>query len=266
MANAPQNYSGMEKLVECNICLERLYNAKILDCGHEFCKVCIDRILKFLPDKSAVVSCPLRCKKKTYIKADKTTNNLMTAMRVNNIIEFIATTEQKIEQSPDEIKCNRRGWECTKNISKYSRNCGTKMCIDCKEKRDKETAKEEFIEIKYDNKEENEFLPWCTKHSTFATYLCHDKFICMYCKHRTHTGYHSEHIDVLNEQIVAWVSTKNPQLENLEELLQKSQVESTEDAKIIQGNLTIEMKRRKQGSAFWSSIICMSWTFSTSAT
>ena len=70
------NRTEVEKRLECELCLERLDNPKMLDCSHSFCKSCLDTILEFQKDGSARIECPFRCKKKTVLKNHETTNDL----------------------------------------------------------------------------------------------------------------------------------------------------------------------------------------------
>ena len=129
MAAASVDVKDLEKLVECNLCLDQLVEPKMLNCPHSFCKACIeDNILEFRHDKTAVIRCPLRCENETIIEADKTVNDLPTSIHLKNIIELINEV-----QGRKQGKCDCFNTPDCKKIACYCCvSCLIKMCHVCK--------------------------------------------------------------------------------------------------------------------------------------
>ena len=85
-ANFNINFNLLD-YIQCSICLENYSNPKELLCRHLFCKKCIDDILRFNQDGSAVIDCPQRCERKTVISNIETTNDLGSNFHINNIVD-----------------------------------------------------------------------------------------------------------------------------------------------------------------------------------
>ena len=80
----------ISKGLECGVCMTLLHNPKILKCNHWFCKMCLDEILDFDPDGSAVIVCPLKCECITLIASDKTTDDLAIPYQLTGLLDVFA--------------------------------------------------------------------------------------------------------------------------------------------------------------------------------
>ena len=80
----------ISKILQCSICLEILDNPKSLICQHSFCKTCLDNLLQFRQFGGAVLDCPYRCERRTFIKKNETTNDLSTPYQLKQILELHA--------------------------------------------------------------------------------------------------------------------------------------------------------------------------------
>ena len=76
------------KQIECGICLQPFVNPRLLQCGHTYCKNCLDEVLVFNSDGSAVINCPKRCEGANHIPADKTTECLGVNYELQGIVDM----------------------------------------------------------------------------------------------------------------------------------------------------------------------------------
>ena len=84
-----------EDLLQCPICIDRLENPKDLLCNHTFCKGCLDDLLEFHNDGSAIIHCPMKCKPANYINNSATTNDLKTSYHLKSMLDWFDTKESK---------------------------------------------------------------------------------------------------------------------------------------------------------------------------
>jgi len=87
MATASDHLKHDADGLHCPICLEYFAEPKFLDCGHSFCKACLEKIWE--TDGSiffASISCP-QCRNVTYKKPDKLATNYNLMMLVADKID-----------------------------------------------------------------------------------------------------------------------------------------------------------------------------------
>ena len=82
-------YDLVLKMLECSICLEKFETPKTLVCSHDFCKTCVEKILEFQPDGSAWITCPMRCRDKTFISKDQVVDSLPTSITLKNMADVL---------------------------------------------------------------------------------------------------------------------------------------------------------------------------------
>ena len=85
----------LKGFLECAICLDVYVKPKDLVCRHTFCKGCVDNILQFNEDGSAIINCPKKCKEQTFIDTVGTTNDLGTNFRFKSIVDEYNTKNRK---------------------------------------------------------------------------------------------------------------------------------------------------------------------------
>ena len=81
--------------LKCAICFETFDNPKQLECYHIYCKECLDALLEFNDDGSAIIKCPLQCQEQTVFTCNSTTNNLRVAYEFKGILEAYNSKDQR---------------------------------------------------------------------------------------------------------------------------------------------------------------------------
>ena len=79
----------INQALECSICLDLFENPKMLSCTHEFCKRCLEDILTFKKDGSAIITCPLRCDNETILSSQQTAHDLAASYTTKNVLETL---------------------------------------------------------------------------------------------------------------------------------------------------------------------------------
>ena len=171
-------YDLVLKMLECSICLEKFETPKTLVCSHDFCKTCVEKILEFQPDGSAWITCPMRCRDKTFISKDQVVDSLPTSITLKNMADVLG----KDKPLPSGPVC--RLPDCEKQVSFHC--CGIMRCTSCQKKHD--DALQLLPEL-HDGRarvvfseKENKLNALCSDHSSNCTHLCEDgKLLCVYC-------------------------------------------------------------------------------------
>ncbi|KAM5170577.1 E3 ubiquitin-protein ligase TRIM39-like [Mantella aurantiaca] len=78
--------------LECSVCLDIYTDPVMLQCGHNFCRLCIDRVLN-TPDGSGGYSCP-ECREEFQERP-----TLQSNRKLRNIVENFLSAQQGQEQS-----------------------------------------------------------------------------------------------------------------------------------------------------------------------
>ncbi|XP_056373619.1 E3 ubiquitin-protein ligase Midline-1-like [Hyla sarda] len=82
--------AGLRDELDCSICLNLYTNPVTLRCGHNFCRVCIDRVLD-TQDQSGIYSCP-ECR----VKSPK--QPLQRNITLHNVVEHFRSTQPHQEK------------------------------------------------------------------------------------------------------------------------------------------------------------------------
>ena len=75
--------------LQCERCSSTLTEPRMLHCKHQYCKRCLDELLQFRPDGSALIKCPDGCVKITRIDSTGTTVELDVDYRVRDIADMV---------------------------------------------------------------------------------------------------------------------------------------------------------------------------------
>ena len=177
------NIEQLKGIVECSICLEPYDNPKILSCTHHFCKSCLDDIVTFTNDGCGVITCPMRCPKKTTLKHNETVNDLQHCYDFKNLLDALSLA---LGRPTIQLPQCMYAAECTNCIDVYASRVF--MCRACFNKHmeaaGESAAREEMKELVYDKKSNKAYV-LCTKHASPCTFLCVDNtLLCKYCAHR----------------------------------------------------------------------------------
>ena len=183
MAAAGLDISSLKSFIECAICLDHFENPKMLSCNHHFCKTCIEALLRFEPDGSAKVTCPMKCAVQTVIKADQTVQDLSVSYEFKGMLEILQKTmERRIPVQGEPTKCNMVEG-CGKDVSVYC--CTNIMCSSCYKIHEEDEVEHGMKTDVIFDKQERKLKVFCVKHSCVCTHLCiHGRFLCVYCIQR----------------------------------------------------------------------------------
>lgn len=115
----------------CSCCLEEFNDPKDLECGHTFCKKCLEHCIKSNPDDTCsfdgnedqipVIRCP-ECRAPT--KKPKTLHDLKTNFALRNVLEKVVHERQK-------QKSIRMCFEHTEKQNVYCVTCKRIICHSC---------------------------------------------------------------------------------------------------------------------------------------
>ena len=101
----------MENLINCQICLEKFENPKILSCYHTFCLKCIKQCHENQKTDKSRITCP-NCRKETNVE-NRQVENLTNDFKISSLLDSIC------------VYCERNFRE---NGKKYcSKNCSDIM-------------------------------------------------------------------------------------------------------------------------------------------
>lgn len=200
MALSGEATAKLAAILECKICLNTYHNRKQLNCGHTYCKDCLDDILQFRENGSAELSCPLRCTKRTILNQDETTASLMTVYSLTDILDEMPNVAAKKFICQQCRKCNQ-------TLSSSCTICGATICNECQNTHLCENKSYTTVTF---NKNLQEIQPLCTTHKSLAKDVCvecENTFICAYCIHRNHTKHERKTITQLGLEAKDWIQT-----------------------------------------------------------
>lgn len=242
IANLSEKFEKLSKILECNICLERMNNPKGLQCGHAYCKCCLDSVLQFNPDGSATINCPLRCPRPTLIRKETTTNDLQVPHQFRSLMEMMGI-EFAIEGAPDRHFNCAGGNECHREVVHYCLYCSKNLCDPCKGEHNHGRERFTFIPVRV---LQAELHPWCVHHEAIATYSCNLCVLaCMYCRNRGCQDHMLQDIAQTASDIMKQIKDTTPSY-NRDEAKLKLIKNVTEDTfHEIRGKIKGELSNRK---------------------
>ncbi|XP_066446412.1 tripartite motif-containing protein 14-like [Eleutherodactylus coqui] len=165
----------------CSICLSTYTDPVMLRCGHNFCRVCIHRVLD-TQDKAGVYSCP-ECREESQERPA-----LMRCLALCNIMENILTTPPT--QTEAEIFCTYCV-DCPVPAAKSCLLCEASLCE--KHLRVHSKSAEHVLCEPRANLGDRK----CSVHKKILEYYCTEDAacICVYCSAGEHRGHRVEMLD-----------------------------------------------------------------------
>ncbi|XP_073423705.1 E3 ubiquitin/ISG15 ligase TRIM25-like [Dendrobates tinctorius] len=171
----------------CSICLSVFKDPVTLRCGHNFCRVCIDRVLD-TQDGSGVYSCP-DCIEEFQVRPALTRN-----INLHNVAERFLITEQGQEEIT--------GICCTYCVD--SPVPAVRSCLHCeaslcdKHLRAHSKSAEHVLSDPSTSLERRK----CSVHKKILEYYCTEDAacICVYCSAGEHRGHRVEMVDEATEK------------------------------------------------------------------
>ncbi|XP_057300484.1 E3 ubiquitin-protein ligase TRIM56-like [Hydractinia symbiolongicarpus] len=203
-------------ILECKICLDTFYKPKHLNCGHAYCKDCLDGVLVFQDDGSAELKCPLRCSKTTIVDQHETTSSLANVYTLTDLLDKMSVGG-KVKYLCQQSK------KCKQIISYSCTTCSAKICDKCQNMHS--CVNKSVTNISF-NEKLQQLQPLCKQHNSLAKFVCIDcenLFVCVYCTHRQHKNHRTKSIADFGLEAKQWF---------------QSFITSFDETKIILENLT----------------------------
>ncbi|KAM4038319.1 E3 ubiquitin/ISG15 ligase TRIM25-like [Anomaloglossus baeobatrachus] len=179
-------FADVRDELRCSICLSTYTDPVMLRCGHNFCRVCIDRALD-IQDESEVYSCP-ECRKKFRKRPA-----LMRCIALRNITENFLITPQRQTET---------GINCTYCVD--SPVPAVRSCLHCeaslceKHLRSHNNSAEHVLSDPSTSLEKRK----CPVHKKVLEYYCTEDgvLICICCSAREHQGHRVGMLDEASEK------------------------------------------------------------------
>ncbi|XP_075188223.1 LOW QUALITY PROTEIN: E3 ubiquitin/ISG15 ligase TRIM25-like [Anomaloglossus baeobatrachus] len=208
----------------CSICLSIFKDPVTLRCGHNFCRVCIDRVLD-TQDGSGVYSCP-ECREEFQERPA-----LMRNINLHNVSERFLVTQQEQEEIT--------GIYCTYCVD--SPVPAVRSCLHCeaslceKHLRAHSKSPEHVLSDPSTSLEKRK----CSVHKKILEYYCTEDAacICVYCSAAEHRGHCVVILDEASEK-------KKKKLRNVLQKLTTKRVKAVERVRSLE-----EQKRKAQEKA-----------------
>ncbi|XP_077117434.1 E3 ubiquitin/ISG15 ligase TRIM25-like [Ranitomeya variabilis] len=225
----------------CSICLSTFKDPVTLRCGHNFCRVCIGRVLD-TQDGSGVYSCP-ECRKRFRVRPA-----LMRNINLHNVAERFLITQQEQEEIT--------GICCTYCVD--SPVPAVRSCLHCeaslcdKHLRAHSKSAEHVLSDPSTSLEKRK----CSVHKKILEYYCSEDAacICVYCSAGEHRGHQVEILEEASEKkkrklrnVLQKLITKREETEervgSLEERRRKAQEKAAGEAERVTA-LCTDIRRR----------------------
>ncbi|XP_073506275.1 E3 ubiquitin/ISG15 ligase TRIM25-like [Phyllobates terribilis] len=226
----------------CSICLSTYTDPVMLRCGHNFCRVCIDRVLD-TQDESGVYSCP-ECREEFHVRPA-----LMRNINLHNVAERFLITQQEQEEIT--------GICCTYCVD--SPVPAVRSCLHCeaslcdKHLRSHSKSPEHVLSDPITSLEKRK----CSVHKKILEYYCTEDAacICVSCSLAgEHNGHRVEMLDEASEKkkeklrnVLQKLTTKREETEervrNMEERRRKAQEKASGEAERVTA-LCTDIRRR----------------------
>ncbi|KAM4036987.1 E3 ubiquitin/ISG15 ligase TRIM25-like [Anomaloglossus baeobatrachus] len=204
----------------CSICLSIFKDPVMLRCGHNFCRVCIDRVLD-TQNESGVYSCP-ECRKEFQVRPA-----LMRNINLHNVAERFLITQQQQEEIT--------GIYCTYCVD--SPVPAVRSCLHCeaslcdKHLRAHSKSPEHVLSDPSTSLEKRK----CSVHKKILEYYCTEDAVCI-CVSCSLAGEHRGH------QVEMLVESAEKKKKKLKHVLQKLTTKREETEEKVQ---SLEERRRK---------------------
>ncbi|XP_068121941.1 E3 ubiquitin-protein ligase TRIM11-like [Hyperolius riggenbachi] len=215
--------ADLSQELECPVCLSIYTDPVILRCGHNFCRVCIERVLD-TQEESGGYSCP-ECREEFTERP-----TLQRNIALRKIAESFLSTQPDQEEAG--VFCSNCVDSSVKAV-KYCLHCDVSLCG--KHLRVHSKAPEHVLCDPNTSLENRK----CSVHKKILEYYCTEDAacICVYCIAGQHRGHQVEMLDEASEK-------KKKKLRNV---LQKLMAETEEAEKRVQS--LEEHKRKAQEKA-----------------
>ncbi|XP_077117431.1 E3 ubiquitin/ISG15 ligase TRIM25-like [Ranitomeya variabilis] len=225
----------------CSICLSTFKDPVTLRCGHNFCRVCIGRVLD-TQDESGVYSCP-DCRKRFQQRPA-----LMRNINLHNVAERFLITQQEQEEITG-ICCTY----CVDSPVPAVRSCLLCEASLCdKHLRVHSKSPEHILSDPSTSLEKRK----CSVHKKILEYYCTEDAacICVYCSAGEHRGHQVEILEEASEKkktklrnVLQKLITKTEETEervgSLEERRRKAQEKAAGEAERVTA-LCTDIRRR----------------------
>ncbi|XP_044128508.1 E3 ubiquitin/ISG15 ligase TRIM25-like [Bufo gargarizans] len=223
--------ADMRAELDCSICLDTYTDPVMLRCGHNFCRVCIDRVLE-TQDESGVYTCP-GCREEFQARPA-----LMRNLALRNIMEnFLFTQPKEMETGI----CCTYCVDCPVPAVKSCLHCEASLCE--KHLRVHSKSSEHVLSDTSTSLENRK----CSVHKKILEYYCTEDSACI-CVSCSLVGEHQGHqVVVLDEaskkkkgklrNIFQKLTTKREETEervqNLEERWRKAQEKASKETERV---------------------------------
>ncbi|XP_075131291.1 E3 ubiquitin/ISG15 ligase TRIM25-like [Leptodactylus fuscus] len=226
--------------LDCPICLSTYTDPVMLRCGHNFCRLCIDRVLD-TQDQSGVYSCP-ECREEFQERPV-----LMRNITLCNIMENLLSSQPTQTQT---------GIFCTYCVD--SPGPAVKSCLLCeaslcdKHLRVHSKSPEHVLCDSSTDLEKRK----CSVHKKVLEYYCTEDAacVCVYCSAGEHRGHQVERLDEASEKkkkklrnVLQKLNTRREETEervqSLEESRRKAQEKASGETECVTA-LFIDIRRR----------------------
>ncbi|XP_068107944.1 E3 ubiquitin-protein ligase TRIM11-like [Hyperolius riggenbachi] len=211
--------ADLSEELECSVCLTIYTDPVSLRCGHNFCRVCIDRVLDS-QEGSAGYSCP-ECREKYKVRP-----GLHRNIALRNIAERFLTTQPDQEEAG--VFCSNCVDSSVKAV-KYCLHCDVSLCD--KHLRVHSKAPEHVLCAPTTSPETRK----CSVHKEILKYYCTEDASCV-CVTCTLAGEHRGH------QVETLQEASEKKKKKLRNDLQTLMAETEEAEKRVQ---SLEERRRK---------------------
>ncbi|XP_075131327.1 E3 ubiquitin/ISG15 ligase TRIM25-like [Leptodactylus fuscus] len=232
--------SALRAELDCSICLSTYTDPVMLRCGHNFCRLCIDRVLD-TQDQSGVYSCP-ECREEFQERAV-----LMRNLALRNIMENLLSTQPT--QTETGIFCTY----CVDSLVpavKSCLHCEASLC-DKHLKVHSKSPEHVLCDPSTDLEKRK-----CSVHKKILEYYCTEDTacICAYCSAGEHREHRVEMLDEASEKkkkklrnILQNLNTRREETEervqSLEESRRKDQEKASEETECVTA-LFIDIRRQ----------------------
>ncbi|XP_033645110.1 E3 ubiquitin-protein ligase TRIM71-like [Asterias rubens] len=120
-----------ERLLVCQICMDRFKEPKMLECSHSFCLECLQHLAE-THTTSPTLICPL-CRGQTLLQTQKGVADLRTDFKLISLLDEIEQHETKLQeiQQPTQGSVSKCSKHTDKDVIMYCDSCKQLTCTTC---------------------------------------------------------------------------------------------------------------------------------------